>query len=425
MRSPGTGSLPCLAALALALLCWSADADPAGDLVPRGDDFILWEFELGGAAAATAMAPDGTFAFAWDEFFHGKFAQGYSRHGQPVGRLWDLNPGLPPAPDSVAITSLRNNEFAVVWDDYDENFDRVIHGQRFHLDGTRFLPMALVASSVDGSLNQQADVDAIPQGFHYYLVTWTRVEADAPPTEGSDIYAASFDAIGRSGKNTVNIDTAGDQHSPAVSVRANSARVITWINEGVDGTGVRGRWFAPNGIPAATEFRVSTPATADAANVDVTFAPNGRFLVVWDGLSTGTDADRSIQGRLFTPSQTPFGPDFQINTITSGVQSHPVVEARLDSSFVVVWRSPDGVWGQIVDADGNLTGPESKLNSTESEVYELPTIAGALNGSFVVAWTTEDDRDYGDYRRARLFRTLLFADGFESGDTTAWNATVP
>jgi len=50
---------------------------------------------------------------------------------------------------------------------------------------------------------------------------------------------------------------------------------------------------------------------------------------------------------------------------------------------------------------------EQQVNTTATDLYFDPSVATSHEGHFVVTWDTEDDYDYGGYRRARLFEELL------------------
>jgi hypothetical protein len=225
----------------------------------------------------------------------------------------------------------------------------------------------------------------------------------------------------------VNTYTTGVQDEPALSVGADSTFVVAWRSAGSgdtdhSGTSIQSRRFSSSGSPGP-QFQVNAVTTGSQENPDVAVAAEGRFLLVWDGPSTGSDLDRSIQGRLFGPNLLPLTGDFQINSVTAGEQSEPAVVARTDGSFLVVWRSSAGVWARVVEADGTPARGEQQVNTTATDLYFDPSVATSHEGHFVVTWDTEDDYDYGGYRRARLFEELgssIFGDGFESGDTSAW-----
>ncbi len=103
--------------------------------------------------------------------------------------------------------------------------------------------------------------------------------------------------------------------------------------------------------------------------------------------SAGTDSSgssaTSIQGRRYASDGSTVGGEFQVNTYTTDVQSRSgVVALGADGDFVVVWES-----------EGS-SGTDSSDRSVQGQRFRTPA-------------------------------PPIFADGFESGDTTAWTSTVP
>jgi len=108
----------------------------------------------------------------------------------------------------------------------------------------------------------------------------------------------------------------------------------------------------------------------------------GNFVVIWESYgSDGTDDDyNSIQGQLYDTDGDPVGGEFQVNTYTPAEQSNPVVRMTGQGNFVVVW-------------DSFASPTDSSSRSVHGQRYS----AGA---------------------------EVVFSDGFESGDTSAWSSTV-
>lgn len=93
------------------------------------------------------------------------------------------------------------------------------------------------------------------------------------------------------------------------------------------------------------------------------------------------------------------GPEFQVNTYTTGPQGSPAVAGRADGSFVVVWQSgaqygyhdaPDdsssGVFLQRFDETGVRLGAEQHVNTFTTSEQQRPEVSVAGDGSFVVVW---------------------------------------
>ena len=65
----------------------------------------------------------------------------------------------------------------------------------------------------------------------------------------------------------------------------------------------------------------------------------------------------------------PDGPEFQVNTYTTGVQAAPSVAVDTSGNFVVVWQSSgpdgssDGVFGQRFNNTGTPQGTEFQVNT--------------------------------------------------------------
>jgi hypothetical protein len=158
----------------------------------------------------------------------------------------------------------------------------------------------------------------------------------------------------------------------------------------------------------------------------VALQEDGDFLVVWESdTSPGNDNDSgAIVARAFGADGTPFGPDFQVNVDITGEQAEPAVVTLPDDQFEVVWND-DGlnIKRRTLAGDGTPLSTELQANSiTFGDMYR-PEIATGLPAHAVAIWNA--DVPDAVYTRGRSFTQQLFADGFESGDTSAWSNTVP
>src|SRR5262245_10443479 len=100
------------------------------------------------------------------------------------------------------------------------------------------------------------------------------------------------------------------------------------------------------------------------------------------------------------------GPEFQVNTYTTGPQRLPAVAVQNDGFFVVVWESgapggyqdpPDesrtGVFLQRFDASGLRIGNEQHVNTFTTSDQRGARVSARGDGSFVVVW--ESGCDFG------------------------------
>jgi hypothetical protein len=145
------------------------------------------------------------------------------------------------------------------------------------------------------------------------------------------------------------------------------------------------------GQPLGPEFRVNTYTTGDQRRPSVAAAPSGDFLVVWDGANVGKP-DAGIFGQRYNGSGTPLGQDFRVNTYLTGYQVFPSVAADGAGNFVVVWNGPDGfeygVFGQRFANSGAPLGSEFQVNIFTANLSLAPAVAADSSGNFIVVWSS-------------------------------------
>ena len=100
----------------------------------------------------------------------------------------------------------------------------------------------------------------------------------------------------------------------------------------------------PQGNPLGPEFRVNTYTTGSQGGPEVsldrssvTSDSSGNFVIVWSSLQDGSFY--GIFGQRYDASGAPLGPEFRVNTHTPGSQSIPDIAADASGNFVVVWQS--------------------------------------------------------------------------------------
>lgn len=152
----------------------------------------------------------------------------------------------------------------------------------------------------------------------------------------------------------------------------------------------------PPGSPLGAEFQVNTFTAGDQQLPAVARAPNGDFVVVWDG--DGEDGSLSgIYAQRYAADGTPQGAEFRVNTFTRNRQTFPAIAMDASGDFVVVWESDSqtglglGVYAQRFAADGTPLGVEFKVNSGARDTYPLPVVAMNAAGDFLVAWLEREN----------------------------------
>jgi hypothetical protein len=145
----------------------------------------------------------------------------------------------------------------------------------------------------------------------------------------------------------------------------------------------------PQGNPIGLEFRVNTYTGAAQQRASVAADAAGNFVVVW--ASPGDGVGPGIFGQRYSIAGLPLGPEFRVNTYTTGAQTYPSLASDTAGNFVVVWASDeqDGVFGQRYDASGGPLGPEFRVNTNPVAYPRWPGVAADSSGNFVVVWSDD------------------------------------
>jgi cysteine-rich repeat protein len=225
-----------------------------------------------------------------------------------------------------------------------------------------------------------------------FLLVWEGEDSDK-----DGVWGQVYDADGwpLSAEFQVNTVSAGKQERPRVAAAPDGSFVVVWQGEDSDNKGIFGIRLDMDGSPLGGEFVVNATEFGKQERPTVEVAGDGSFVVAWQS----EDSDgKGIFARRFDANATPLGDDFQANTVEENTQDRPAVAAAADGSFVVVWQGEDaddkGVFGQRFDANGVAVGSEFVVNTTTDAKQDEPDVAAADDGSFVVVWRSPDaDKD--------------------------------
>src|SRR5262245_56046272 len=95
--------------------------------------------------------------------------------------------------------------------------------------------------------------------------------------------------------------------------------------------------LAAPGDPVGIEFQVNTSTTSSQWETSVAPDGGGGFVVVWAGYGGTDTSGLGILAQLYDALGSTVGPEFQVNTYTTGIQRQPAVGADPGGGFVVVW----------------------------------------------------------------------------------------
>ena len=324
-----------------------------------------------------------------------------------LGPEFPVNTYTTSAQEVASIASAGDGTFVVVWDSSPQDGSYTgVFGQRFDGTGARAGAEFQVNTYTTGH-QFSAQVGADAQGN--FVVAW----ATAPALVGSgpeDVMAQRFDASGTKlgPEFRVNTYTTGAQNRASVAVASAGDFVVVWSSYGqASGYDVFGQRFNAAGAKVGPEFRVNTYSTGAQYSAHVAMSRSGEFVVVW--VSVGQDGSAAgIFGQRFDASGTKRGGEFSVNGYTTGYQNQAAVAMDRGGNFVVAWNSDTedqvfGIFAQRFDASGAKVGPEFGVNVYTTNGQYSPAVAMDARGNFVVAWHGDAQGGSADDIAARRF----------------------
>lgn len=178
------------------------------------------------------------------------------------------------------------------------------------------------------------------------------------------------------------------------------------------------RRFSADGTPLGAELALSTTRLDDQEDLAI-------------GVD-GTGAGVAVYARFYEASGQPAGDPVLVDMPVVGDQGLPSAAIHLGRAVVVLQSDPAqdgdglGIFANSFDAGGQAAGPEVQIHTSTAGPQMMPVIRSDGLGRFVVLWVDDAALD-GDGRGifGQRLSSVVFADGFESGDTSAWSLAVP
>ena len=154
---------------------------------------------------------------------------------------------------------------------------------------------------------------------------------------------------------------------------------------------------------AGPEFPVNTTTTGtQSAPAVASVGPDSNFVIVWSGGGAQDGDQTGIFGRMFDASGAPLGGEFLVNTVTAGYQDLPNVASNSAGNFVVAWTHLSGSPGYEIrarrfDPSGTPQGVEIVVNTFTTGSQVVPDVAIDAAGNFVVVWASGPGQDGDAY----------------------------
>jgi hypothetical protein len=202
------------------------------------------------------------------------------------------------------------------------------------------------------------------------------------------------------GEFQVNTWTTGRQSHSEAAIAPDGSFVVVWEGRPDPFTAhVFAQRYDARGAPQGGEFRLCGP-TGYHIFPHMAMDGKGNFVVVWGG---SYPAPLGVFGRRFDAAGAPLGAEFRVASASfnpGDVAMHP------DGRFVVTGIAYNylgdediGGWARRYAADGSPLGGPFLVNTYTTRAQQLPQAAFDGAGRFVIAWysNTQDGSGYGVY----------------------------
>ena len=422
-----------------------------------------------------AFLPDDSFVVAFKSYYSAGTDNDFSSvqlrrfdsNAQPIGAEFQVNTYTTEfqSNPSVAVDSL--GDFVVAWIDLPYYGKRLptqdtakdaapprggpesrVMARRYSSDGTAIADPFQVSDVPAFPIKNQSLAIAPDDGF---VVAWEAYDSPGTDTDGRSIQARMFESDGtpNGGQFQVNTYTTSWQMGADVAFHPSGSFLVLWesINYGVpngpDGSSdaVRGQQFNADGLPIGGEFAVNSYTTGSQARPTLSIADDRQMRVTFRSYgSFGDDDDQSsVQMRTFSFSGG-VGDRVWLDDNGNGIQdagepgaSGVTVHLRSaadDSLLASAVTDADGafqLWGPVgPPATGarylEVELPEGRLFTALNQGAiavdsDIDPATGTSSPFDLEVFGNDDSLDAGLIYDA----TVIFEDGFESGDTSRWS----
>ncbi|MCP4597245.1 DUF4214 domain-containing protein [Neptuniibacter sp.] len=342
-----------------------------------------------------ASLTDGGWVITWGSFHEGAaegiYGQRYSDRGIAVGEEFHVNTFTTGQQDRPLVVALDDGGWLVIWWSQGQDGSNYgVYGQRFDNNGD---PDPFGEFPVNTYTNDNQDhpsAAALADGG--WIITWSSNGQDGSYT---GVYGQRYDSQGIAdpvGEFPINTYTHLYQTHPSTIGLDDGGWLVVWAGYGSSGSGIYSQRYDNNGVADPLgEIKVSTSFDGNIGIPSVITLIDGGWVVTWMGTD---DSASGIFGQLYNSSGIPDPRgEFQVNTYTSGQQTHLDTAALSDGGWIVTWMSEDqdgsdiGIFGQRFDSNG-VADPigEFQVNTHTDSFQSVPSVAALPDGGWIITW---------------------------------------
>jgi|CXWL01.1.fsa_nt_gi hypothetical protein len=389
--------------------------------VPVGTEVLVNAYTTGAQSnPQVGMADGGGFVVAWvslgqDGDQDGLFARRFQSDGTPFAEL-PLNTFTTSNQLSLDLDMNGSGDWVAGWQSFhqlDASSPFDVMGRASTTNGTVLLAEAPLAPVVTENSTSPAVSRAADDTF---VVVWNGGTGSAP------ILGRRFTAGGS--PVTLGALALGDGALPAVATLPGSDFVIAYQAPDEDQDGIFVARYSAAGALLVGPLRANSDPVGNQGAAQIAATATGEYLVAWkdDGADT-------VEARRFGATGAPIGSEIVLSNPADGHAGGVDLDASGRGAFVVAWTQTPISGGSVdvrareVFRTGSPLGPSFIANPTTAGSQSDGQIA-AGNSVFVVVWTAQDGDNSG-VAGQRYQRQALFAEDYETADTSAWSATSP
>jgi len=277
---------------------------------------------------------------------------------------------------------------------------------------------------------EDAQLQALKNGS--FLSVWEDSSGTKNNGGTNEIRAQIFNADGTKlgGEFLVNTKTAGEQHSPSVSVLSDGRFVVTWTTGGSSSSRIAARVFQSDGTPIGDEFQIPASVNAFSFNPVIAALSDGGFAIAFQA------AGNDLVVQSYDAALQPVGGAVRIDLPQNASPSYASITA-LPGRYAVAYLQWDNnvfeLHQQVFNNDGTVpAGSIGSVISADDRGFSDLASAALASGSRILAWKDWLQSPDGNWI-TRITAQILNPDGSKQGneiivqsstDKTFWGTQV-